>query len=138
MSRQSQTILAAIGLAAAFICSPALGDETGGPVETLVLNHPLQGWDGKEGNIVVIDAPAGFETPPHIHPGHIFIYVLEGSVELEMAGQPIQTLAAGDAAYELPGNPMVGRNASATEGARLIVFQVGDIGAPMELPAPQN
>lgn len=133
-----RTSMTSIGLAALAVCSPAAADETGALTETLLLNRPLQGWEGKESNVVLIEAPAGFETPPHMHPGHIFIYVLEGTVELALEGLPTQTLVAGEVAYELPGHPMVGRNASASEGARILVFQIGDIGAPLELPVTEN
>jgi len=138
MFRTLKASLMTVGLAAATICGPAVANEAGGPVEKLLLNQPLEGWRGKESNIILIEAPAGFETPRHVHPGHIFIYVLEGSVELEMEGLKPQALSAGDAAYELPGRPMTGRNASASEDARILVFQIGDIGVPLEIPANQN
>lgn len=137
VAKRSIWVIAIITVTAG-ICGPAHADEAGGSSESLLLSQPLQGWDGKESNIVLIEAPAGFETPPHIHPGHIFIYVLEGSVELDMDGMPTQTLSAGQAAYELPGLAMIGRNTSATEGARILVFQIGDIGAPLEIPVAGN
>ncbi len=46
-------------------------------------------------------------------------------------------LAAGEAAYEIPAIPMVGRNLSTTEGARLLIFALGDAGAPIEVPASE-
>ena len=56
---------------------------------------------------------------------------------LEVEGQPTVQLAAGEAAYEIPDIPMIGRNLSATEGARLLIFALGDAGAPIEMPAPE-
>ena len=104
---------------------------------TMLLNQALAGMDGKEVNMVLVDVPAGFETPRHLHPGHMFMYVLEGAVALEVEGQPTVQLAAGEAAYEIPDIPMIGRNLSATEGARLLIFALGDAGAPIEMPAPE-
>ena len=128
------TALTAIALA-----SLTAGTATASENETvtMLLNQVLEGVEDKEVNIVQVEVPAGFETPRHLHPGHMFMYVLEGTVELDVEGQTTVQLAAGDAAYEIPGIPMIGRNLSTTDGARLLIFALGDVGAPIELPAPE-
>jgi quercetin dioxygenase-like cupin family protein len=93
--------------------------------------------DNMEANIVLIKAGPGFETERHIHPGHVFIYVLEGAVELDVDGEETVRVSAGQAVYEQPNKPMVGRNVSSTEDARLIVFQVGEAGKPLEVAQPK-
>ncbi len=93
--------------------------------------------ENMEANIVLFEVEPGFETERHIHPGHVFVYVLEGTVEVDAEGQdPIQ-VSAGEAAYELPNLPMVGRNTSSTEGARFVVFQVGEAGKPLMVNQPK-
>jgi len=115
------------------VASTALGDE----VETPLLQTELAGTDGMVANMAVIEAGPGFETERHIHPGHVFLYVIEGAVEIELEGQDPVTVKAGEAAYETPNVPMIGRNISATEGAKILVLQVGKAGEPLEIPAPQ-
>jgi len=129
-----KTTLTAIALAA-LTAGTASADEE--EAMTMLLSQPLAGMEGKVVNMVQVDVPPGFETPRHLHPGHVFMYVLEGDVELDVEGQPTIQLSAGQAAYEVPSVPMIGRNLSATEGARVLIFALGDEGAPPELPAPE-
>ncbi|WP_157966434.1 cupin domain-containing protein [Oceanibium sediminis] len=133
MTRMTTTITAI-----AMACL-TVGAATGSEEETvtMLLNQTLAGMNGKEVNMVQVDVPAGFETERHLHPGHMFMYVLDGAVEIEVEGLPTVQLAAGEAVYEIPGIPMVGRNLSTTEGATLLIFALGDVGAPLELPAPE-
>lgn len=128
------TALAAMAFLSIAATAPttALGDETTTPV----LKAALEGTDGMEANIVSIEVGPGFETERHLHPGHVFVYVIEGAIELNVDGQEPVTISAGEAAYETPNHPMIGRNASATEGARFVVFQVGEAGAPLTVPQP--
>lgn len=98
---------------------------------TPVLSTPLKGMEGMEGQVVLIEADPGWETPKHHHPGQLFVYVLEGSLEVAVEGEEPRTIGPGEAVYETPDVPMVGRNASTTEPAKLIVFQVGKAGEPL-------
>lgn len=128
------TTLTAIALASMTGTLPAGADEE---TVTMLLNQPLAGMEGKEVNVLQIDVPGGFETPRHLHPGHMFMFVLEGAVELEVEGQPPAQLAPGQVAYEVPNLPMIGRNMSASEPAQLLIFAVSDAGAPIQVPAPE-
>ena len=121
-------------LTPAFLPSMVLADEEVTPL----LKQSLEGMDGMEANVVLFNVEPGFETERHIHPGHLFIYVLEGEIEIDVEGQdePIR-IAAGKAAYEPANTPMVGRNASSTEGARFVVFQVGKAGEPLMIAKPE-
>jgi quercetin dioxygenase-like cupin family protein len=109
----------------------AFADEEATPV----LKQALP--DNMEANIVLIEAGPGFETERHIHPGHVFVYVLEGAVELDVDGEDPVRVSAGEAVYEQPNKPMVGRNVSSTEDVRLIVFQVGEAGKPLQIDQPK-
>lgn len=121
----------ALAAAAILAATPLMAAEE---AEKLLLTQPLDGLPGKVAMIVEISAPPGFETPNHLHPGHMFLYVVEGAVEILVEGQPPTWLQAGDAVYETPNMPMVGRNASTTEGARLLVIAIADDGAPLTVP----
>lgn len=104
---------------------------------TQVLKTELQGEGNMEANIVRFDVQPGWETERHIHPGHVFVYVTEGAIEIDVEGQEPVTVSAGEAVYELPDRPMVGRTAAADQGAKFIVFQVGTTGEPLMVAQPQ-
>ena len=84
------------------------------------------------GALWIADIPAGGATGRHTHPTPRFVYVLEGSVILEMDGKPPQTFRAGEAFAELPGMVHNFRNASASEPAKALGFQVAPKGAPLQ------
>jgi quercetin dioxygenase-like cupin family protein len=121
--------------AAALVPTIALSDE--GLEITPVLKTELSGMDGKEANIALVDVAPGFKTERHIHPGHVFVYVLEGEIVIDIEGADPVTVSAGQAIHELPDMPMVGGNASSTDGARFIMFQVGESGKPLMVAQPQ-
>jgi quercetin dioxygenase-like cupin family protein len=127
------TSLCTILVSAAILASTgARGDETTTPL----LKTELEGFEGMEANMAVVEVGPGFVTERHIHPGHVFVYVLEGAIEIDVDGQAPLTVAAGEAAHELPNQPMTGRNVSSAEGARFVVFQVGKAGEPLTVAAP--
>ncbi len=102
---------------------------------TSLIKTKLVGVEGKEVNIVHISVPPGFATERHFHPGQLFLYVLEGSVTIEMEGDAPLKLGPGDVVEEPPGRPMVGKNLSSTHGAKLLVFQIGEKGKPLTVKA---
>lgn len=129
-----------VTIALCLLASTALaGSEMQGATETRtpLLKQPLHGMAGKEVDAVRLDIPPGWQTPRHIHPGNVFVYVLEGSVEIDLAGGQKQTASAGEMLYETPNQAMVGRNASSSEGAKILVFFVGDEGQPLTVPVKQ-
>ncbi len=100
-------------------------------VITGLMNMPLSDIAGKDTNVVLFDVGPGWTIANHFHPGHIFIYMLEGSIMLEVEGAEAQILNVGDTAYEAPAMNMSASNVSSTEGAKFVVFTVGDIGEPV-------
>ena len=98
---------------------------------TPLLKTAVAGVDGKEVIIAHINAPPGFVSSKHFHPGQVFIYILEGAITIEMEGDEPLKLGPGDIFQETPGRPMVGKNLSSTHGAQLVVFQIGDTGKPL-------
>ncbi len=105
------------------------------PAVTKLLNAPLDGIAGQEANIVLFEVAPGWTIAKHSHPGHIFVYMLQGSIKIEVEGEPVHVLSVGDVLHEIPGPNMVANNVSSTKGARFLVFQVGEIGKPLTVYA---
>lgn len=96
-----------------------------------LLTKPLAGIDGKEVSMGVAEYPPGFTAGRHRHDANVFVYVLEGSVVMQVAGGEEVTLTAGQTFYESPTDiHTVSRNASATEPAKFLFFFVKDEAAP--------
>lgn len=126
------TLGLAFGMAAGANAQSPAGTATAMPL----LMQPLAEVDGKEGLVLTVEYPPGVASPPHRHNANTFVYVLEGSVVMQVSGSEPVTLKAGDTFYESPNDiHAVSRNASATEPARILVFMVKDEGAPATLPA---
>ena len=102
---------------------------------TEVLSKDLYNIPGKEGLMITVEYPPGASDPMHRHNAHGFIYVLEGSIVMQVKGGQEVTLTPGQSFYEGPDDVhVVGRNASPTEPAKFIVFLVKDKGAPVLIP----
>ena len=101
------------------------------PAVTKLLNTTLAGIAGKEANVVLFAVAPGWKLDNHFHPGHIFVYMLQGSIKIEVEGEPARVIGPGDVLHEIPERNMVASNISSTKGARFLVFQVGDIGKPL-------
>jgi quercetin dioxygenase-like cupin family protein len=93
---------------------------------------PLHGVEGKEMVVKHFGLPAEFVGGKHMHPGPVFVYVLEGELTVELASET-KTFKAGELYAEDINTAMVGKNLSATDDLEILVFQVGDVGKPMML-----
>lgn len=93
--------------------------------------------EGREAVVLEVEYPPGVASASHRHNAHTFVYVLSGSVVMQVAGGEEKTLVAGETFYETPDDVhTVSRNASDTEPARILVVFVKQEGAPMTVPAP--
>jgi len=102
---------------------------------TPLLSKELKESSGQEGLMMIVEYPPGNADPIHRHNAHGFIYVLEGSVVMQVKGGKQVTLTSGQTFYEGPEDVhVVGRNASKTQPAKLLVFLVKDKGAPVLVP----
>jgi quercetin dioxygenase-like cupin family protein len=102
---------------------------------TPVLSKDLTNLPGKEGVMITVEYPPGGSDPVHRHNAHAFVYLLEGSVVMQLRGGKEVTLTPGQTFYEGPDDVhVVGRNASKTEPAKFVVFLVKDKGAPLLIP----
>jgi quercetin dioxygenase-like cupin family protein len=95
----------------------------------------LSGIAGKEATMLTVEYPPGGSTPPHRHDSHVFVYVLEGSVIMQVDGREPVTLKPGETFYESPQDVhRTSANASATESAKFLVFMVKDKGKAATQP----
>ena len=102
---------------------------------TPVMSKDLSDFPGKEGLMITVVYPPGSSDPMHRHNAHAFVYVLEGSIVMQVKGGKEVTLKAGQSFYEGPNDiHTVGRNASTTKPAKFIVVLLKDKGAPVVLP----
>ena len=102
---------------------------------TTLLKETLAGVQGKEAQVKHMEFPPGWVGSKHYHPGHVFVYVLEGTFIVDVEGRARRTVRAGEAFAELPGSDWVmqARNGSATDWVKILLFQVGDEGAPITI-----
>ena len=102
---------------------------------TQLLSKDLTDLPAKEGLMITVEYPPGSLDPIHRHNAHAFIYVLEGSIVMQVRGGKETILTPGQTFYEGPDDVhIVGRNASQTKPAKFLVFFVKDKGAPVLVP----
>jgi quercetin dioxygenase-like cupin family protein len=102
---------------------------------TPLMSKDLTECPGKEGLMITVEYPPGASDPVHRHNAHAFLYVLEGSIVMQVRGGKEVTLTPGQSFYEGPNDiHTVGRNASSTKPAKFVVFLVKDKGAPVLVP----
>ena len=107
------------------------------PKVTSLMSKELPGISGKEVLMITVEYPPGGSDPIHRHNASAFVYVLEGSIVMQVKGGKQVTLAPGETFYEAPDDVhLVGRNASNTKPAKFLVFLIKEPGAPALVPVP--
>jgi quercetin dioxygenase-like cupin family protein len=136
------TILVAVVLLS-LMTGPAMAQQAKAPpakapqakVTSLMLKD-LPESPGKEALMILVEYPPGSSDPAHRHNAHALVYVMEGSIVMQVKGGQQVTLKPGQTFYEGPGDVhVVGRNASKTKPAKFIVVLIKDKGAPVVVPA---
>jgi quercetin dioxygenase-like cupin family protein len=103
---------------------------------TSLMSKALAENPGKEALMITVEYPPGSVDPVHRHNAQAFVYVLEGSIVMQVRGGKEVTLTPGQTFYEGPDDVhVVGRNASATEPAKFLVVLIKNKGAPVLVPA---
>jgi quercetin dioxygenase-like cupin family protein len=103
-----------------------------------LMTKALAGCPGKEVTMITVTYPPGSKDPVHRHNAATFVYVLEGSIVMQMKGGRKVTLHPGEIFYEDPrGVHLVGENASKTKPAKFVVFLVKEKGAPILVPVKE-
>ena len=105
------------------------------PKVTSLMSKDLAENPGKELLMITVEHAPGGSTPVHRHNAHAMVYVLEGSVVMQVKGGKQVTLTPGQSFYEGPNDVhIVDRNASKTQPAKFVVFLVKDKDAPVLVP----
>src|SRR6476661_8576183 len=103
---------------------------------TSLMSKDLKDFPGKEGLTITVEHAPGGSSAVHRHNAHAFVYVLEGSVVMQLKGGKEVTLTQGQTFYEGPDDVhVVDRNASGTRPAKFLVLLIKDKGAPALVPA---
>ncbi len=105
-------------------------------VSAPLMSKDLPEFAGKEVVMSTVTYPAGVASAPHRHDAHTFVYVLEGSVVMQVEGGQPMTLVPGQTFYENPTDVhATSKNASQTQPAKILVFMIKDKGKPATRPA---
>ncbi|WP_225984463.1 cupin domain-containing protein [Noviherbaspirillum aerium] len=136
--------IAAVGLGM-LATTFALAHEPGGDAQpsgektTVLQKQAIKDVAGKQVQMVTVDYAPGQASIPHVHPGSVFAFVLEGEVISRLAGGSEVTYRAGDSWYEPPEVPhLVSRNASRTKPARLLAVLITGENQPLKRSLPEE
>jgi quercetin dioxygenase-like cupin family protein len=129
-----------IGTAAvALLCAPLAQAQPASMTQTAsgdLITKDLTAAPGKEVVMTTVVYPPGGGSPPHRHDAQVFVYVLEGHVNMQIKGGKVMTLGPGDTFYESPTDiHTVSANASKSEPAKFLAFLIKDKGKPVTRPA---
>ena len=130
-TNSKRILMLALMIATLIIASPLMAQETITPLMT----NALAEVPGKEVLMYTVDFPPGFSSPVHRHEAQVSVYVLEGSVVMQVKGGEEVTLTPGQSFYEGPNDiHVVSRNASSSKPAKFLVFLIKQKGAPLVIP----
>src|SRR5262245_19164800 len=108
---------------------------TGTAMAQQLMSKDLPELPGREVSMIIVEHAPGGSSPIHRHNAHALVYVLEGSVVMQVKGGQQVTLTPGQTFYEGPDDVhVVDRNASSTQPAKFLVFLIKDKGAPVLVP----
>ena len=103
---------------------------------TSLMSKDLPENPGKEMLMIIVEHAPGGSNPSHRHNAHAMVYVLEGSIVMQVKGGKQVTLTPGQTFYEGPADiHVIDRNASSTKPAKFLVVLIKDKGAPALVPA---
>ena len=106
------------------------------PKVTSLMSRDLPENPGREALMITVEHAPGGSSAIHRHNAHSFVYVLEGSVVMQLKGGQQVTLTPGQTFYEGPDDVhVIDRNASDTKPAKFLVFMIKDKSAPALVPA---
>jgi quercetin dioxygenase-like cupin family protein len=128
----TSTLIPTSTLMAQKAVTPPMAQET----ITTLITKDLAGFPGEQVLMYTVDFPPGFSSPIHRHNAQVSVFVLEGSVAMQVRGGKELTLRPGQSFYEDPNDiHVVSRNTSSTEPAKFLVFLINKKGAPLVIPA---
>jgi len=105
------------------------------PKVTSLMSKELPESPGREALMITVEHAPGGSSAIHRHNAHAFVYVLEGSVVMQLKGGQQLTLTPGQSFYEGPDDVhVIDQNASSTQPAKFLVVLIKDKGAPAVVP----
>jgi quercetin dioxygenase-like cupin family protein len=135
----SRICVAIMAFAASWAVAADGAEERPAAIAKQLLTQALPNIPGKEVTMLTVEYPPGGASAPHRHNASTFVYMLEGSVVMQVEGGPEVTLAPGDTFYESPTDVhTVSRNASDVNPAKFLVMFIKEQGAPTSAPASQK
>lgn len=92
---------------------------------TTLMSKDIVEQPDQEAVMIMVEYPPGSVDPVHRHHAYAFVYVLEGTVIMQVKGGKEVTLGPGQTFYEGPEDVhVVGKNASKTKPAKFLAFFV--------------
>lgn len=135
----TRTLSTLLSLIVSFGMAGTVLAHDGGESVQPLMKQPLTDVPGKSAVMATVTLAPGQSAAPHLHPGSIFAYVLEGEVVSQLEGQEPKTYATGESWYEPPrAHHLVTRNPSTTRPAKLLVWAIVGPQDPIKLPLPQT
>ena len=132
MSAKHLVLTLLVSVSQCLISSALMAQE---PKVTSLMSKDLKEFPGKELLMITVEHAPGGSSPIHRHNAQAMVYVLEGSVVMQVKGGKQVTLTPGQTFYEGPDDiHTVDRNASKTQPAKFVVFLIKDKGAPALVP----
>ena len=123
----------AVGVAVGWIGVQVLSAQ--GPIKrTELMKTDLEGIEGEQALVGVVEWAPGAVAGKHYHPGHEFAYVLEGSLIVETEGQPPGTFGPGQVIHNQLNSVHMAKNASMTEPVKVVQFIISKKGQPAAVP----
>jgi quercetin dioxygenase-like cupin family protein len=105
------------------------------PVERKVLlKTDLEGIEGKEANVILVELAPGSASGKHYHSGHEIAYVLAGSATLEIEGKKPVTMKRGSVIHLTPKQVHDVKNPSKSAPMKALVFALYEKGQPIATP----
>ena len=136
-------LISAMGIALTVIVTAARADNAplsapSSVVKDLMMRD-LVNVPGKELLMLTVEYVPGGASLPHRHSAQVFVYVLAGTIRMQVKGSPVATLHPGDTFYEGPDDiHTVSANASRVKPAQILVFMVKDKNAPVSSAVPSK
>jgi quercetin dioxygenase-like cupin family protein len=127
-----RTVVLALFVASTLtLIKPLAAQETIRPI----MSHTLAEASGSEVLMYTVDFPPGFSSPIHRHDAQVSVYVLQGSVAMQVKGGKELTLGPGQSFYEDRNDiHVVSRNASTSKPAKFLVFLIHKKDSPLVIP----
>ncbi len=126
----------AVGVIGAQVLNAQYGQPSGQAQEpikrTLLLKTDLQGIEGQEANVMMVEVAPGERSGKHYHPGPVLVYVLSGGGTFEMEGDAPKAIKPGVAFYVPP--KRVHEDVAGSSGEKVLAVFITPKGQPITVP----